>query len=221
MSMRVGLAAVPLNLTTPVTEAPPGEGMGPGRPAAQSMVRETRSRAKTVTECLFMYPPAKCESRTARRVRSALLRGFRPTEIGRKSLDFKFGFRTMEKTTVILAQCLNVMHNIPDLLRLQSIRKRGHRRAIQTGGQVLEQIAGGLATFEVGTLAKVERQNRISFAVSQRKSGRAISPSLLSVTAPAIQALKQVCASLDAIGRRRWLRRYGNRRNRRFLMKPG
>src|SRR5580700_11989079 len=59
--MRVGLAAVPLNFTTPVTEAPPGKGAGLVRPAAQSMVRETRSREKMIRECLFMYPPAKYE----------------------------------------------------------------------------------------------------------------------------------------------------------------
>jgi hypothetical protein len=88
------------------------------------------------------------------------------TDIGRKSLALEFGFHATEKTAVVLTKGLNVMHNIPDLFRFEGIRKRRHRRAIQAGGQVFEQIAGSLATLEVGALAKVERQNRISFAVS-------------------------------------------------------
>jgi hypothetical protein len=61
----------------------------------------------------------------------------------------------MEKPSSILAQRLNVVHKIPDLVRL-GIRKRRHRGTIEAGGQVLEQITSGFAALEVSSFTKVE-----------------------------------------------------------------
>src|ERR1700746_2421585 len=98
----------------------------------------------------------------------------------------------MKKSSSIFVQRLNVVHKIPDLVRLERFRKRWHRGTIDAGSQVLEQITSGFATLKVASLGEVERQNRIAFTVGQRERGWTVASPLLAVTTPAIHALKQL-----------------------------
>jgi len=114
----------------------------------------------------------------------------------------------MKKSSSTFVQRLNVVHKIPDLIRLERFRKRWHWGTIEAGRQVLEQITSSFATLKVGSLGEVERKNRIAFTVRQRERGWTVASPLLAVAAPAIHALKQFRSPLHARGRGRWFWRY-------------
>src|SRR5580698_8191 len=126
----------------------------------------------------------------------------------------------MEKSLArFRAQGLNVVHQVPDLVRLEGMGERRHRRSIQPGREIFEHVAARLTAFKVVSAGQVERENRISFVIGERQGGRTISPAFLAVTTPAIQTLKKFRSAMHALGGCGRLWRYDYRRDGWFFLK--
>jgi hypothetical protein len=64
-------------------------------------------------------------------------------------------------------QRAEIVHNVPSLIGRHRAGKRWHGRAVQTGDQVAEHIPIRASALEPGPARKVERRNRVAFAIAQ------------------------------------------------------
>lgn len=96
------------------------------------------------------------------------------------------------------AERADVVHDVPPLVCGRGSGKRGHRRSIEPGDQIAKHISIGLSALEPRSTSKVERSDRVALAVGKSGGRWSVTSSIFAVTGPAIHALEDFAAALDA-----------------------
>ena len=97
------------------------------------------------------------------------------------------------------AERADVVHHVPPLVRGRGRGKRGHRSSIKPGDQIAKHISIGFSALEPRATGKVERSDRVALAVGKSGGRWTVAPTVFAVTGPAIHALEQRAAALDAL----------------------
>ena len=100
----------------------------------------------------------------------------------------------------VVTQRADIVDDVPPLVSRHRAAERWHRSSIKPSDQVAEHVPIRFSALETGPAGEIERRNRIALAVGQGCSRRSIPSPIFAMARPAIHALEELSASLDAFG---------------------